>query len=526
MSVRFTGYGGIGEIGGNKLLLEDGDWQILFDFGMSFGSISRYFEEFLQPRIIRGLTDYLRTGLLPPLEGLYRPDLNTLPEHATIWDRIRLRPGHRTDINPRGILLSHAHADHVGYVSMLHPDIPIISSAKSALIAKATQDGGQNRLDGQTVFLQPRKASGSILVTDPAIPVKQRQWRITDEEAWTPDASTYWAQRYAKARTTHTTHDVLPAERVMDGHEIRTYSTDHSIPGTIGFAVETSAGWVGYTGDIRIHGRQSNTTLDFAHELAELDLVALICEGTQAGHAPGASEEDVRARVIERVHHEQGLVIADFGPRNIERLETFLEAARLTNRQLVITMKDALLLRALHTIDPTVPIPSSPHGPLIYDDVRTTSTAWQEAIIDEFAHMTVSSDRIRTDIGGYILCFSFFDVARLLDLGEISGTWIYSSSEPYNEEAVLDMERLRNWTALLGLEFAGSARADEAEMTGFHASGHAGGVHLQQFVEIANPRTLIPVHLESDGLAFYRETFEHSTIEVRTPRCGHSLRIE
>ena len=113
MSVRFTGYGGIGEIGGNKLLLEDGDWQILFDFGMSFGSISRYFEEFLQPRIIRGLTDYLRTGLLPPLEGLYRPDLNTLPEHATIWDRIRLRPGHRTDINPRGILLSHAHASIV-----------------------------------------------------------------------------------------------------------------------------------------------------------------------------------------------------------------------------------------------------------------------------------------------------------------------------------------------------------------------------------------------------------------------------
>ena len=82
MAVRFTAYGGAGEIGGNKLLLEDDDWQIFFDFGMSFGTAGKYFEEFLQPRPSHGLSDFLQTGLLPPLEGLYRSDLSTLPEHG------------------------------------------------------------------------------------------------------------------------------------------------------------------------------------------------------------------------------------------------------------------------------------------------------------------------------------------------------------------------------------------------------------------------------------------------------------
>ena len=95
MPVRFTAYGGAGEIGGNKLLLEDGDWQVLFDFGMSFGALGTYFEEFLKPRTVRGLSDYLLTGLLPPLEGLYRDDLNALPEHGAIWDRLRDSPPYR-----------------------------------------------------------------------------------------------------------------------------------------------------------------------------------------------------------------------------------------------------------------------------------------------------------------------------------------------------------------------------------------------------------------------------------------------
>jgi hypothetical protein len=75
-----TVYGGApGEIGGNRILLECADRRWLLDFGMGFGAVGRFFEEFVQPRgATLGLRDYLRMGLIPPLEGLYRSDLASL----------------------------------------------------------------------------------------------------------------------------------------------------------------------------------------------------------------------------------------------------------------------------------------------------------------------------------------------------------------------------------------------------------------------------------------------------------------
>lgn len=526
MSVRFTAYGGAGEIGGNKLLLEDGDWQVLFDFGMSFGALGAYFEEFLKPRTLRGLSDYLLTGLLPPLEDLYRDDLNALPEHAAIWDRLNGQPGYRHDVNPCAVLLSHAHADHVGYVSLLRPDIPIVTGALTAVIAKAMQDSGQSTDDSQTIFIRPRTPRDGLLVTDPKTPFQHRPWSLMEGMEWSSDAAAYWRHRYAKSGPDPVTKPVNTGISDIDGHKVRAFPVDHSIPGAHGFAVETSAGWVGYTGDIRMHGRHADRTWAFAEELAKLDLVALICEGTQAGRPRGASESEVRARAIDRVRRTLGLVVADFGPRNVERLETFLEAARRANRQLVVLMKDALLLKAMHTVDPATPLPSAPDGLLIFDDRRATTTAWQDEVTDEFASVLVPPSNIKTDPGAYVLCMSFFDVTRLLDLGETSaGAWIYSSSEPYDEESQLDMRRLRNWTDLLGLSFVGGVSESEAEAAGFHASGHASGPDLQRFIEIVNPRSLIPVHLQTDGLDFYRRTFGESSIRVRQPRWGESLTV-
>ena len=106
-----------------------------------------------------------------------------------------------------------------------------------------------------------------------------------------------------------------------------------------------------------------------------------------------------------------------------------------------------------------------------------------------------------------------------------SGAWIYSSSEPYDEESQLDMRRLRNWTNLLGLDFVGGASESEAEAAGFHASGHASGPDLQRFIQIANPRALIPVHLQADGMNFYRQAFLNSSIQVLETRWGEPLII-
>ncbi len=89
--LRITLYGGAGEIGGNRILLEWDGAGWLLDFGIRFGATGKYFAEFVKPRTAAlGLRDYLRMELLPPLEGLYRDDL--WAHEPDLWTRYRGRP--------------------------------------------------------------------------------------------------------------------------------------------------------------------------------------------------------------------------------------------------------------------------------------------------------------------------------------------------------------------------------------------------------------------------------------------------
>ena len=110
--VSLTFYGGVREIGGNKVLLEDEGTQIFIDFGMSFGRKELFYAEFLAPRVANGLGDFLEMGLLPDLSGIYRDDLL-----ATVG---------RKPEKPQcdAVLLSHAHLDHAAYISFLHERTP------------------------------------------------------------------------------------------------------------------------------------------------------------------------------------------------------------------------------------------------------------------------------------------------------------------------------------------------------------------------------------------------------------------
>jgi len=95
-------YGGVNEIGGTRILVEDGDTRIFLDFGMSFSKYAQYFEEYLKPRYsCTGLKDLLALKLIHYIEGIYRPDLLELigkPPHS--------------EPSITGVLLSHIHQDH------------------------------------------------------------------------------------------------------------------------------------------------------------------------------------------------------------------------------------------------------------------------------------------------------------------------------------------------------------------------------------------------------------------------------
>jgi ribonuclease J len=63
-----TFYGGVNEIGGNKVLLKDKDTKIFLDFGMPFGSRGQFYSApFLAPKSEKSPLEF---GIRPRLSGI------------------------------------------------------------------------------------------------------------------------------------------------------------------------------------------------------------------------------------------------------------------------------------------------------------------------------------------------------------------------------------------------------------------------------------------------------------------------
>jgi len=142
VELRF--YGGIEEIGGNKILLKDKDTKIFLDFGMSFGRRGKYFEEFLNPRAANGIGDFLELNLIPDITGIYRNDL-------LIHQGIKPQ-----EPDVQGVLLSHAHADHANYISFLNEKIPIYCGKTCKYILEAVKEQSRREIESEVIDFKKR----------------------------------------------------------------------------------------------------------------------------------------------------------------------------------------------------------------------------------------------------------------------------------------------------------------------------------------------------------------------------------
>jgi len=451
VSIKF--YGGVNEIGGSRILVEDKDTRVFLDFGMSFSKYAMFFEEYLKPRYSSvGLKDLLSLKMLHYMDGIYRKDLLRL---------IGKEPHTETSVDE--VLLSHIHQDHSAYISLLDERIPVSCSEIARTYAKAVLETGQRSLETEVYNFKERP------LTDYRVSPIPRAFNI--RETGKPFK--------------------------IGSLEIKPFAVDHSVPGAMAFIIHASDKTLAYTGDLRLYGIRGDLTQRFIDEAAKEDVDILLCEGTRIDEEKSHTEDDVAENANKVISQCKQLVVADFAYKDFHRFMTFYHVAKENDRKIMISKRHAYLLKELRGIpELKTDVPQiDDENILIYVDRRKTGR-FEESDYDpwerEFLrmHNAVTPDWVHKNQEKIIACFTFFDINELIDIKPNTGSiYVHSASEPHNEEQTIDEQRLNNWIDFFQLE-----------KHHFHASGHASGTEIRQIIETINPKELIPIHTEQPEL--------------------------
>jgi hypothetical protein len=195
---------------------------------------------------------------------------------------------------------------------------------------KGMQDTGVSSLETDTAYFSPRQPTddlGLYLSSIAGACYQGRDFCCTEQpsEALTTFLSRKPGQDGKRAKKLDP-GNCCCYDNAAFPFEISAHPVDHSIFGAVAYILrgETT---VAYTGDFRLHGKKEESTREFISQAK--DASVLITEGTRAGPSEEekTSERSVCEACRESVESSSGLVIADFSPRNFERLEPFQEIA-------------------------------------------------------------------------------------------------------------------------------------------------------------------------------------------------------
>jgi len=394
--VKLTFLGGVDEIGGNKILVEDKESSVFFDFGKSFTSGSEYFANWLAPREINGLRDYFEFNLLPRVRGLYSKE------------QLSFTNLKYTEPLVDAVFLSHAHFDHVEHIRFLDPKIPVYLGEGTRFFLNAMEETSGFCDYGEHVY-----------------------------------------------RTFRTGKKIR-----VGNLEIEPIHVDHSIPSAYGFLIHTVEGTIVYTGDLRAHGPKSEMTKEFAEKARNSEPIAMICEGTrmvEKENRKNYSEDQVVKQSDRIMSSTNKAVFVTHYSRDMDRFRSLYQTAKKNNRKMIVSPKTAYLLdRLVEDKKLDLPDPVKDENILVYYKRKKTGKfvekdyyTWERNFLDKM----VTSKYVHQNQSKVVMNLGFYQLGELIDIKPSSGShFIHSMSEPFSEEDIED-EVMHNWLEHFEIRF-------------------------------------------------------------------------
>lgn len=431
-----TLWGGVGTIGGTVIEVRHAVYRLVLDLGLPYTPGTGFFAGPVAPRPGAALRDLLAVGAAPAVPGVYRRDL---------LRGVNLRPGPDYPPADTAVLVSHLHLDHCALVDAVAPGIEVWMHADAVRLQLALREVGERGVG------TPR-----------------------------PYSAFDWGDRIAVGPLVATP---LPV--------------DHDVPGAAGFVVETPAGAVVYTGDLRAHGCHPEHVEAFVAAARAAQPVALVIEGTLLSPGPAAGtppvpEAEVAPRAADLAARSPGLALVNVYPRHVERLACLATAMAGAGRRLALEAPVARVLQQMGVDLGQVAIylTEAQRAAL----VRGRAPGWLEELLVAAAGAgapVVGAAEVREDPRAFCLQISLPNLPELVDLHPAPGSvLIHAGGEPVGAfDPAWDL--YRRWLNHFGVELAVIA-----------CPGHATAADLERIAAAIAPRVVIPVHsLHPDRLA-------------------------
>ena len=414
MAVTVKFVSGLKEIGGTFVEVETEKSKCMFDFGYARGG---FMDQAIPLREEFAPSDLAFMGVLPKTDGVY---------DSRKAEILKVRPYGDPSIEKECfILISHLHIDHIGGLGCLHPDIPVYMSEDSLrlykrLVANNDVQGGEHTN---------------------CIGVKS-------------------GERFSVGDI-----DITPLE------------IDHDIKGACGFFIRSQGKTVCYTGDFRFHGYHSEQTFDFVNKASEEDVDVLIFESTMVSHGDvemlaltepeewKRTEEDLLLELTERAKTSEGLLFADFYPRNVERVHRLIGAMEECGRNLVLDDMTADYVQEfypedkIHVYQETIKIKDRP------DD-------W----------IRVSREDILAEPGKYMLQLEHMTLYETASFKDVASGFLHFDGPP-----------LGDYDPAYG-KMLGMLEAYGIPFERMGVSGHAEPYYLKYLIESINAKIYVPIH--------------------------------
>jgi len=441
--VNLTFFGGIEEIGGNKVLLEDKSTRLFLDFGTSFSKQSIYFQ---WPELMpANIDDLFKTNVLPKFKNFYR-----FSHGKPFVD---------------AILLSHAHTDHYGHIPLVRKEIPILTGRYTKDLIKIRNRTYYQTWDRKVGHLEFRELKTGLSKTINDITI----------DPFSVDHSVPGAHAYI----IHTSSgDVV-------------YTGDFRLSGFMKGLTE------------KFIDRLKRPDI----KCMICEGTNLTKEPREADKHKLPTEEDVERKTNYHVEKTDGLVIYDGSYVDLDRVRTVARVAKKNGRKLLIESRLAYILLETEKTGLIKDLPGKGDFLIYLNRLKQSGTDEYIEVFGQgrknhekrmINNPDLSDDWFVWGPGGrteilknseeYVL-YTTNGISMMIQFKPVDkaipGTYIYGKAEPYSEEQAITYERLNNWIELCGLK-----------MKFAHTSGHCSPEQLSAVLKEVCPEILTPIHSE------------------------------